>query len=140
MRKSWTTTLCTIAVLAGVTLSGLFSGARAQTEFKAALEKKYDRKITVTCNACHVQGEEKTTRNDFGKLFAKALEGKNVTKRLAEIKDLDADDAKRVKVKDEVSKEFLEALKKVEEMKSKDGATYADLIKTGKQEGIKLKE
>ena len=103
MKMSWKSPWCSVVALASLALTGSIEDAGAQTEFKSALERKYDRKITVSCNACHVLGEEKTARNDFGKLLVKQLDGKNVTKRLDGVKDLDLEDSVRVKVKEEVT-------------------------------------
>jgi cytochrome c553 len=139
MKRLWILVLCGLLGVYGLTIAGNPGTAQAQTEFKTALQKKYDYKL-VSCNTCHVSGEEKTVRNDFGKLFAKELEGKKVTERLEAVKDLESDDAKRVKVKEETTEEFLAALKKIEDMKSANGKTYGELLKAGEIEGVKLKE
>ena len=115
------------------------SAALAQTEFQIALRKKYNFK-TVTCAACHPNIKDKTERNEFGTLLAKELKGKDVTKRLEDVKEKDVEDPARIKVKEEVTKEFLDALPKVETQKSKSGETFGELLKAGKLEGVKLRD
>lgn len=143
--KSLGATLLSSIVLAGVValcvavLLGNTREAQAQTEFKVALQKKYDG-MTVSCNTCHVNGEEKKVRNDFGKLFAKELEGKKVTEKLAAVKNLESDDPARVKAREEATADFLVALKKVEGQTGPGGKTYAELLKAGKIDGVKPKE
>ena len=123
----------------------------AQTEFKKALQKKYDYK-TVSCFTCHMRKKEisddqqdafkenaKSFRNEFGKGFEKHLKGKDVTKRLADVKGLATDDPDRKKVQEEVTKVFLEALKKIEAEKSPSGATYGELLKNAELDGVKAK-
>jgi hypothetical protein len=123
----------------------------AQSEFKKALQSKYDLK-TVSCFACHIRKADipedqqaafkknaKSFRNDFGKEFDRLLDGKNITKRLAAVKELEADDPQKKKVKEEVTKEFLVALKEVEQVKSPSGVTYGELLEKGKLDGVKPK-
>ena len=52
-------------VVGALSMLGPSGDAQAQTEFKVALAKKYAG-MTVSCNTCHVSGEEKKVRNDFG--------------------------------------------------------------------------
>lgn len=71
------------------------------------------------CNVCHVQGENKKVRNEYGEAF------KDLLKK-------DAFPAKRFKEEPEKCKEEIEAaFKKVEEMKAKDGKTFGEKIKAG---------
>ena len=131
--------VCGLVATLGLTAGGMPAAALAQTEFQLALRKKYNFK-TVTCAACHPNIKDKTERNEFGTLLAKELKAKNVTKRLDEVKDLDLDNVIRMKVREEVTKEFLEALPKVEMQKSAGGETFGDLLKAGKLEGVKLRD
>ncbi len=144
MMKRWVCGICCLSILVGQT-----SPILAQTEFQKALKKKYDFR-TVSCFTCHSKKTElaeeqqeafaenpKAFRNAFGKEFAKLLEGKEVTKRLADVKKLSADDPEKKKVIDEVNKEFLDALKKVETLESPSGETYGELLKSAKLEGVK---
>ena len=110
----------------------------AQTLFRTQLKDKYGFKI-VSCNTCHVSGKPKTMRNDFGQLFADELAAKTVTDRLNKVKTLDRDDPKRKAVEETVTKEFHEALKKIEAMEAPGGGTYADALKAGEVDGITLK-
>ena len=125
--------------------------APAQSEFKKALQAKYDFK-SVSCYACHMRKSEvgadqeaafeengKAFRNAFGKAFDKHLQGKEVTKRLAAVKELDSDDPKKLKVKEEVTQDFLEALTIVETEKSPSGPTYGELLKQAMLDGVKPK-
>ena len=92
---------------------------------------------------------KKAFRNDFGQQFAKLLKGKNVTKRILAAKaaakaaretpgEADAE-AELGKVKVAITKEFLEALIKVEKIKSPAGPTYGELLEKGPLDGVKQK-
>jgi hypothetical protein len=118
--------------------------ACGQLVFKTALQKKYDFK-TVSCLTCHAKGKDakgkplgKEHRNLFGKQFEKLLKSKQVTKRLNDAKALKDAKAKQ-KVTDAVTAEFLEALKKVEQLKSPTGPAWGELLREAKIEGVKKK-
>lgn len=136
--------ICCLSILTAQTPPSL-----AQTEFKKTLQKKYDFK-TVSCYSCHSKKSEvpeeqheafkknsKAFHNPFGKEFVKLLKGKEVTKRLADVKKLPSDDPEKKKVIDEVNKEFLEALKTVETLEAPSGETYGELLKTATLSGVK---
>ena len=144
---------------------GLFSGtASAHSVFMKALKAKYEFR-TVSCNTCHVpksdiaeedlpkyEENSKQFRNEFGKLFLPPLKGKNVDDRAEEASaakkaareassDAEAEklEAKADEIEAGLSKDFLEALEKVEAMKDKaTGKTYAELLKNGEVEGVRL--
>jgi hypothetical protein len=128
--------------LVGIAL--LASAASADTLFMKALKAKYDYKI-VSCYTCHAKGKDPATgepfgkevRNDFGKLFEPALAGKDIKGRIAEAKE--ADDAKKAEINEAITADFLAALATVEAMQAADGKTYAEHLKAGTQEGVKLK-
>ena len=136
--------ICCLSILAAQTPPSL-----AQTEFKKTLQKKYDFK-TVSCYTCHSRKREvpeeqheafaknsKKFHNTFGKEFVKLLKGKEITKRLTDVKKLASDDPEKKKVVDEANKEFLEALKKVETLESPSGETYGELLKAATLSGVK---
>ena len=138
--------ICCLSILAAQTPPSL-----AQTAFKKTLQKKYDFK-TVSCYACHSKKSEvpeeqhedfkknsKAFHNVFGKEFVKLLKGKEVTKRLLDVKKLPSDDPEKKKVIDEVNKEFLESLKTVEALEAPSGETYGELLKTATLSGVKPK-
>lgn len=121
----------------------------ANAPFKKALQKEYDFK-SVSCYTCHTRKADiaaedldafkensKAFRNSFGEQLAKLLEGKGLTKRLKDVKKLKSDDPKKKQVTEEVTKEFLEALKAVTSVKSPAGATYGELLKQGTLDGVK---
>lgn len=123
----------------------------AHAPFKKALQTKYNLK-SVSCFTCHSRKADvaakdleafsknsKSFRNSFGKQLSKLLEGKNTTKRLTDVKKLEFKDPKKRKATEEVTKDFLEALKKIEPVKSPSGATYGELLKKGKLDGVKPK-
>lgn len=80
----------------------------------------------------------KEVRNEFGKLFEPALAAKNMNAQLAAIKA--ANGAAKKPLQEMATKDFLEALSGVEVMKADDGKTYAEKLKAGEVEGVKLKE
>ena len=71
--------------------------------------------------------------------FDPFLKDKGVTKRLAAVKELDSGDPQKDKVTAEATAEFLEALIKVEALKSPEGETYAELLKSATLSGVKPK-
>jgi hypothetical protein len=139
-----------VALTLGVLITGLWANsACASPLFVKALREKYDYKL-VSCYTCHAKGDDpktgepygKEVRNDFGHIFEAALKGKEVTARMLKAKEaLEAgDDATKEKIDTEITKDFLEALGKVEAQKAADGKTYGDKFKAGEIEGVKLKE
>lgn len=123
-----------IVVVFGLMLSMLAPAALAQSVLGTTVKKKYSLK-NVKCELCHVKTENKDEHplNDLGKDLAKLVEGKNITKRLDAVKDSD-DDTKQ-KLNDEIGKEFMEVIKKLDEMKAPNGKTYAEAIRAGELEG-----
>jgi len=83
--------------------------------FVAAVEE-------AKCNVCHY-GKSKKNHNDYGEALHKFLEKDNFK-------------TSRVKAEPEkVMEEIVEAFKKVEEMKAKDGETFGEKLKAGKLPG-----
>lgn len=116
----------------------LTPNADAHMAFKKQLAKKYAG-TKVSCNACHIKGKPKTERNDFGKLFAKEFKAQKL-ELSAGFKAQPDKDSKKEYIKSVMIPEFDKALKKIKELKNADKEKYDDLIKAGKQDGIKLKE
>jgi hypothetical protein len=110
----------------------------AQTKLGTVFKKKYSLR-SVSCYACHVKGEEKDVLNPFGHKIGKLLEGKNVTKRLKAAKEIEEEEEKE-EVIAVIEQEFLEAFKKLEKLKAPSGNTYAEAIRAGEIEGIKLRK
>jgi hypothetical protein len=111
----------------------------AQTELGTALKRHY-RLRAVACTACHLKSEndEHKSRDaltEFGKVAASLVEGKRVTERLDEVEEADSDVKKQVQ--ESIETEFVAALKKLDEMKTPAGKTWADAIQAGEVEGIK---
>lgn len=125
-------------VLVVLMVAGWTASSDAHTTFKKRLEEKYEG-TKVSCNACHVEGEKKTVRNDFGKLFHKEFEAKelDLTEGFKSRKG-----AERKQYEKEVMvPAFDEALKKVKEKTIEEGGdTYDTLIKAGKLDGVTLRE
>ena len=106
----------------------------AHSAFKKAFEAKY--KVKASCNACHDK-KSKEIRIEFGKLYDKALKGKDITKKWKEAKESGRKEAKAYEA-GEMTTEFKKAMEVVGKME-KDGVTYDELIKTLKIEGLKAK-
>jgi hypothetical protein len=116
----------------------LFTPAtKAERPFSNAMKKHY-RVRSVSCYTCHVKGEEKEVVNPFGKTVGKLIEDKKFSERIALFKE--ADLKERLKVNEEIEKEFIAVLKKLDKLKSPSGKTYAEAITAGEIEGIKLNE
>ena len=102
------------------------SPAMAHNVFKQQVSKKYA-DLKVSCNACHVQGEEKSTRNPFGQLIHNELKDLELTKNWKAIKDKDE---KKKYETDVMAPAFDKAFKKISTM------TYDDMIKAGMVAGF----
>ena len=139
--------ICCILILAAQT-----PAAVAQSLFGKEVKKKYSLR-TVSCYTCHSRKSEipeasldaykdnkKAFRNAFGEQLYQHLKGKDVTKRLAEVKKLEDEDEKKIKVHDEMKKLFDGALKEVEQAKSPSGSTYGDLLEKATLKGVKPKK
>ena len=76
------------------------------------------------CNVCHVKGDKKTARNDFGEELSKLIKG-SAKERKAKAKDKKAEKGKLLK-------ELDEAFAKVAKLKRKGAEkTYGDRLKSG---------
>jgi hypothetical protein len=92
-----------------------YAGADAKPEFVTLVKE-------TKCNICHVKGEKKTVRNEYGEALHK-------------VGGLEKDDFKKERVEAEpeaAEKEVNAALDKVAAEKSKGGETFGDIIKAGK--------
>jgi hypothetical protein len=74
----------------GMTLL-LVNSSEAHSVFKKEMAKKFP-DMKVSCNACHVKGEKKTTRSSLGKLFSKELGVKDMSKTWGEKKGAEKKD------------------------------------------------
>jgi hypothetical protein len=81
----------------------------------------------ASCYVCHVKGEDKEVRNAYGEELAKLIKG-DAKDRVTAAKEADNLAAENEKL----SKELMEAFKKVEKMKSPSGPTYGELLKAHK--------
>lgn len=136
-----------LSICLGVFASSLLTGtASAHSQFMKALKAKYDFR-TVSCYTCHAKGEDpktgerygKEVRNEFGELFVAELKEKKIAERVLQLKETE-DEAKEEEIEEAITKDFLDALQKVEAMKAENGKTFGELIKAGEIEGIKLRD
>jgi len=120
--------------------------AQAHTLFKKAVEKAYPT-MKVSCNACHVKGESKEVRNDFGELFYKELKDEKVTESWKAAKADGGKAAQKAYEKETMIPLFEKALKKIQkatvpEVEGEEipnaGKSYDELIKTEKIDDIKI--
>lgn len=89
-----------------------YTGEGANEEFVKSARK-------AGCNVCHVKGEKKTERNEYGKAISELLKKEDFTKEW-------------VAANPEKAKELIVAgFKKAGEKKSSDGKTFADKLKAG---------
>jgi hypothetical protein len=102
------------------------SPAHALPVFKTAFQKKYNMEAkVVTCDVCHVPGEDKKkSRSDYGK----------VLEPLIDVEQFKGDNKL---AGDEADKVLFDALDKAAKEKAKDGKSYEELIKTGVIPGLK---
>jgi hypothetical protein len=141
---------CTISLTVAALLAACWTNAAlASPLFVKSLREKYDFKL-VSCFTCHKKGDDPATgepygkevRNEFGHVFEEALKGKDITARMNKSKAaLEAgNEDEKATIDAAITKDFLEALTKVEAQKAADGKTYGDKFKAGEIEGVKLKE
>lgn len=83
--------------------------------------------VEAKCNVCHIDGENKKKHNPYGVEVHKLLHKK----------DFPADRFKTDAAK--CKAEIEAALKKVEEVKAKDGKTFGEIIKAGQLPGGDVK-
>jgi hypothetical protein len=105
------------------------SQSQAHSVFKKIMDQKYA-EMKINCNACHVEGEDKTERNLFGKLFYREMESENLTQTWKEKKGKE----KRDYEQEVMTPVFEKALAKVA------GMTYDEMVKSGLMEGIEKKD
>lgn len=126
-------------------LGALGEETMAHSIFKKSMEKSYPI-MKVSCNACHVKGEKKTVRNDFGELFFKELKADKVTQSWKDAKT-NGRDAQKAYEKETMTPLFEKALKKVKEATVPEvegvtnpdaGKTWDEMIKAVKVDGIKV--
>jgi len=117
-------------LLATIFLTNLgLSNASAHSVFKKIMDQKYQG-IKINCNACHIEGEDKTERNLFGKLFYRELESENLTQTWKDKKGKE----KRDYEQEVMTPAFEKAWAKVAAM------TYDDMVKSGLVEGMEKKD
>ncbi len=102
--------------------------ASAHKIFKDKLSEKYPN-VKISCNACHVKGEKKSVRNNYGKLFFKTFENKKLTAEMPDDRDEKKEYAKKVMIP-----EFEKAFEKIKVM------TFNDLVEAGVIPGITVPE
>lgn len=131
-------TICAFTVASGT--------AQAHTLFKKSMEKAYPT-MKVSCNACHVKGESKEIRNEFGELFYKELKDDKVTESWKAAKSEGGKPAQKEYEKETMLPLFEKALKKIQKETVPEvegvenpnaGKTYDELIKSEKIADIKI--
>ncbi len=125
--------VCLALICGVVTFSLNASDASAHSAFKKAFQTKI-KAASVKCDACHVKGQKKDVRNDFGKVFAKLLKDKKLTDLYNTAKKEGTD--ARKKAEEKMAKEFLAVLDKAKAEKSPAGATWGSLIDSKKLENV----
>ena len=123
-----------IAMLAICTVLACTHTASAHSAFKKVFEAKY--MVKASCTVCHDK-KSKEIRTDFGKVYGKALKGKEITKKWKAAKE-EGSAARKKYEAGEMTTEWKKAMETVGKMK-KDDKTYEQLIKELKIEGLKAK-
>lgn len=125
--------VCCVGILAVQSASPAWAIKQFGDQFKETYTKGNENKDFVKlveeakCNVCHIDGENKKMKNEYG-----VAVGTLLTK-----KDFPPD---RFKKEPEKCKEEIEAaFKKVLEMKAKDGTLFGDKIKAGELPGGDVK-
>ena len=127
------------ALIAGLVIAVVATPAAGHGIFKKTLEKKYKPEgLRVTCNMCHVKGEEKTERNEVGQVFFKEFEGMDLS---AQWDAVEGDERKKLET-EVMAPAFLKALDKIYE-REKAGevdTSFHTQIPAGEVEGTKLRK
>jgi len=135
-----------LTAIVSIALGALGEETMAHTIFKKSMEKSYPL-LKVSCNSCHVKGEKKTVRNDFGELFFKEMKADKVTQKWKDAKTDGGRDAQKAYEKETMTPLFEKALKKIKEATVPEvegvtnpdaGKTWDEMIKTLKVDGIKV--
>jgi len=131
----------------GWTIGFWASQAQALPAFKKAFEQKYVQSGTPAvkamakaegCNICHVKGQEKTTRNDYGKALGKFLGGEGETIKAMKAAKASGGDKAAKEVVDKAAKSLTdEGFDKVADEKGPSGNTFGEQIKAGKAPAAK---
>ena len=103
--------------------------ASAHSAFKKQMEAKYPN-MKISCNACHVDKQPKTTRNKYGQLLSKTIGNKTLT--------TDWKAKKGAEKKDYETKVMVPAFNKAFETVK--AMTVHDLIEAGMFDGITNRE
>ncbi len=124
-----------LSIVALVLIVGVLpSSANAHSFMKKPFQKRYNLRL-VSCNTCHVKGEEKDQVNDFGATVQKLLEGMDVDSRVQACKE--ADKETKEKIEKELAEEFVIVLKRLDAIPTAAGKPYADAIREGEVDGAK---
>ncbi len=116
-------------LVAAVCVFAFSAPANGHSAFKKQLSAKYPNK-KISCNACHVDKQPKTTRNNLGKLFTKTMGNEKLTSDWKELKGAE----KKEYEKTVMVPAFDKAYEKVQAM------TMKELIEAGLFAGIDAKE
>ena len=113
--------------------------ACALAPFKKAFQEKYVDKSEhetlkasfkkASCNTCHIKGEGKEERNDYGDELAKLIEG-DANQRIKSAREV-GDDARKAET-EKILKELDKAFDEVAKKESKSKIKYGELLKAGK--------
>jgi hypothetical protein len=127
MRKLVVTSLVMAVVVSAMSPTAFaiipFSKEFAKLYVEPAKDSPFAKEVEkVKCNVCH-EGTSKKMRNEYGAAVAKLL------------KKADFGPDKLKEDPEGTAKAIVEALKKVEAEKSKDGMTFGEKIKAGKLPG-----
>ena len=122
-----------------VSLSLGLPSAQAIAPFKKAFQEKYVDKSEheelkasfkkASCNTCHVKGEAKEKRNDYGEELSKLIEG-DANQRIKTAREAGSEAGKAET--DKILKELDKAFDTVAKKESKSKIKYGDLLKAGK--------
>lgn len=127
------------SIVTGLLIAIVCIPANGHGIFKKTLEKKYKEEgLRVTCNMCHIKGEPKTERNEFGEVFFAEFDGQDLSARWDAV---EGDERKALET-DVMAPEFLAALERIYEKEAAGEAetTYATQIPAGEIEGSKLRK
>ncbi len=123
--------------ICGIVIAILAAPVMAHGIFKKTLERRHET-LRVTCNMCHVKGEPKTERNEFGEVLFELFEGQDLSARWDAVEG----DERKAFEQEVMTPALNEALEKLyaREADDPEAPRYSEMIPAGEMPGTKIKK
>lgn len=108
----------------------------AHSVFKRVLQRRYEL-ASVSCNTCHVEEKERTERNEVGDVIYEQLADQKISERFREAKRRGFES--RRQFEGVMEREFLQALKTIEPLRTSNGRTFGQRFRSADFRGLRLR-